>query len=94
MDSPLTVKELLILQDMCLDAGHRSKQRSAVARATGNFGIAEYEARLQEHYARLRMRFEDEIVESRSAEADRPENPQGTSSVCRPAEPRQAARAS
>ena len=57
----LTTRELLYLQDMCLEADLRCLQRAATARIEGDNLAAAREAELEERYRNLRAAILDDL---------------------------------
>jgi hypothetical protein len=57
----LTEHQVLMMLELCLDAGERCDERIAAARARGEYSTAAYEVQLKEQYENMKTRLLDEM---------------------------------
>ena len=61
--SPLLIRDLVLLHDMCLERELRCDQRAAEAEGRGDLAQADYERRLKERFSATKTRFWDYVME-------------------------------
>ena len=61
--SPLLIRDLVLLHDMCLERELRCDQRAAEAVERGDLAQADYERRLKQRFSATKTRFWDYVME-------------------------------